>query len=290
MRDDRCRRATRMRIPSCSRRCVAESRPVATEARRLANCQAPDNSSGLLPRTSAKRRGTGDAPMKFTWFNLMPWPYLPDDFREKNRSVWVDIDSRLFDPVKSHEVYNTYMDLLEYAVHAGLRRHRRERASPERLRHHAEPEHHRGGAGAAHQGCGPCRARQFDRALQSAGARGGGVRDARLHLGRAAGRGLSRRHLDGHELLLRPDPGADAREICRSARSHQPRVERGEAVRVQRPLQQAAPCEHLAAPDPEAAADPHSRRRQRRDLRFLHRQHLFLFVPRRSAATSAARR
>ncbi|WP_397400597.1 hypothetical protein [Phenylobacterium sp.] len=27
--------------------------------------------------------------MKFTWFNLMPWPYLPDDFREKNRSVWV---------------------------------------------------------------------------------------------------------------------------------------------------------------------------------------------------------
>ena len=31
--------------------------------------------------------------MRFTWFNLMPWPYLPDDFREKNRSVWVDIDS-----------------------------------------------------------------------------------------------------------------------------------------------------------------------------------------------------
>ncbi len=46
--------------------------------------------------------------MKFTWFNLMPWPYLPDDFREKNHSVWVDIDQRLFDPEKSHEVYNTY--------------------------------------------------------------------------------------------------------------------------------------------------------------------------------------
>ena len=45
--------------------------------------------------------------MKFTWFNLMPWPYLPDDFRETNRSVWVDIDQKLFDPVKSHEVYNT---------------------------------------------------------------------------------------------------------------------------------------------------------------------------------------
>ena len=30
--------------------------------------------------------------MKFTWFNLMPWPHLPEDFREKHRSVWVDID------------------------------------------------------------------------------------------------------------------------------------------------------------------------------------------------------
>ncbi|HEY4124548.1 MAG TPA: LLM class flavin-dependent oxidoreductase, partial [Rhizomicrobium sp.] len=58
--------------------------------------------------------------MKFTWFNLMPWPYLPDDFREKNHSVWVDINSRLFDPVKSNEVYNTYMDLLEYASTLGF--------------------------------------------------------------------------------------------------------------------------------------------------------------------------
>ena len=58
--------------------------------------------------------------MKFTWFNLMPWPYLPDDFREKHRSVWVDIDQKLFDPDKSHEVYNTYMDLLEYADTLGF--------------------------------------------------------------------------------------------------------------------------------------------------------------------------
>src|SRR5579859_5161291 len=58
--------------------------------------------------------------MRFTWFNLMPWPYLPDDFREKNRSVWVDIDAKLFDPVKGHELYNTYMDLLEYAGTLGF--------------------------------------------------------------------------------------------------------------------------------------------------------------------------
>jgi alkanesulfonate monooxygenase SsuD/methylene tetrahydromethanopterin reductase-like flavin-dependent oxidoreductase (luciferase family) len=58
--------------------------------------------------------------MKFTWFNLMPWPYLPDDFRQKYRSVWVDIDSKLFNPEKSHELYNMYIDLLEHAGTLGF--------------------------------------------------------------------------------------------------------------------------------------------------------------------------
>jgi len=58
--------------------------------------------------------------MKFTWFNLMPWPYLPDDFREKNRSVWVDIPSRYFDPARSHTVYNDHLDCLEYAAQVGF--------------------------------------------------------------------------------------------------------------------------------------------------------------------------
>ncbi len=58
--------------------------------------------------------------MKFTWFNLMPWPDLPDDFRESHRSVWVDIDSRLFDPVKANAVYHTYMDQPELADELGF--------------------------------------------------------------------------------------------------------------------------------------------------------------------------
>ena len=58
--------------------------------------------------------------MKFTWFNLMPWPDLPDDFRQTNRSVWVDIPSRLFDPVTANRVYNEYMDQLEYADSLGF--------------------------------------------------------------------------------------------------------------------------------------------------------------------------
>ncbi|MEO5901377.1 MAG: LLM class flavin-dependent oxidoreductase, partial [Ilumatobacteraceae bacterium] len=58
--------------------------------------------------------------VKFTWFNLMPWPDLPDDFREKNRSVWVDIPNTLFDPVRANAVYNEYMDQLEYADSLGF--------------------------------------------------------------------------------------------------------------------------------------------------------------------------
>lgn len=58
--------------------------------------------------------------MKFTWFNLMPWPYLPDDFREKHRSVWVDLPNRIFDPVKGTEVYRTYLAQLEYAETLGF--------------------------------------------------------------------------------------------------------------------------------------------------------------------------
>ena len=49
----------------------------------------------------------------------MPWPDLPDDFRENNRSVWVDIDSKLFDPERANAVYHQYMDQLELADSLG---------------------------------------------------------------------------------------------------------------------------------------------------------------------------
>ncbi len=58
--------------------------------------------------------------MKFHWFHLMPWPYLPDDFQQKHRSVWVDVDYNLFDPEKGHHVYNEYLDELEYAERCGF--------------------------------------------------------------------------------------------------------------------------------------------------------------------------
>ena len=36
--------------------------------------------------------------MKTVSFHLMPYPDLPEDFAQTHRSVWVDIDPKLFDP------------------------------------------------------------------------------------------------------------------------------------------------------------------------------------------------
>jgi alkanesulfonate monooxygenase SsuD/methylene tetrahydromethanopterin reductase-like flavin-dependent oxidoreductase (luciferase family) len=59
--------------------------------------------------------------MKFHWFHLMPYPYLPDNFRERYHSVWVDLPAReLYDPVAGHEVYNEYLDELEFADQLGF--------------------------------------------------------------------------------------------------------------------------------------------------------------------------
>ncbi|HXG36774.1 MAG TPA: LLM class flavin-dependent oxidoreductase [Dehalococcoidia bacterium] len=58
--------------------------------------------------------------MKFHWFHLMPYRYLPPDFPQRYRSIWVDIPSQLYDPVKGHALYNEYLDDLEYADQAGF--------------------------------------------------------------------------------------------------------------------------------------------------------------------------
>jgi alkanesulfonate monooxygenase SsuD/methylene tetrahydromethanopterin reductase-like flavin-dependent oxidoreductase (luciferase family) len=58
--------------------------------------------------------------MKLLWFHLMPYTELPDDFREKNPGVWVDIDSRLFEPERGHRMYNEFLDELEFAAEVGF--------------------------------------------------------------------------------------------------------------------------------------------------------------------------
>jgi alkanesulfonate monooxygenase SsuD/methylene tetrahydromethanopterin reductase-like flavin-dependent oxidoreductase (luciferase family) len=58
--------------------------------------------------------------MKLLWFHLMPYTDLPDDFTKKHSSVWVDIDSKLFEPAKAHAMYNDFMDELEFAAEIGF--------------------------------------------------------------------------------------------------------------------------------------------------------------------------
>lgn len=58
--------------------------------------------------------------MKVLWFHLMPYPDLPDDFRAKHRSVWVDLDSTLLDPGVVADSYATYLDQLVHAEECGF--------------------------------------------------------------------------------------------------------------------------------------------------------------------------
>jgi hypothetical protein len=71
------------------------------------------------PINLSERRSEGRA-MKLMWFHLMPYTELPDDFREKHPSVWVDIHSSLFDPRRAHHMYNDFMDELEFAAECGF--------------------------------------------------------------------------------------------------------------------------------------------------------------------------
>jgi alkanesulfonate monooxygenase SsuD/methylene tetrahydromethanopterin reductase-like flavin-dependent oxidoreductase (luciferase family) len=58
--------------------------------------------------------------MKFFFFHLMPWPYLPDDFEERWDSAWVWFPNDNYDPVKGRDVYNTYLDDLILADELGF--------------------------------------------------------------------------------------------------------------------------------------------------------------------------
>ena len=57
--------------------------------------------------------------MKLEMFHLCPYRDLPEDFREKNRSVWVDPPRHLFDPEIAHRTYNETLDELKYGAEMG---------------------------------------------------------------------------------------------------------------------------------------------------------------------------
>ncbi len=58
--------------------------------------------------------------MEFYFFHLMPWPYLPSDFATTEPSAWVTFSNSHYDPVVGHDLYNRYLDELEYAEELGF--------------------------------------------------------------------------------------------------------------------------------------------------------------------------
>jgi alkanesulfonate monooxygenase SsuD/methylene tetrahydromethanopterin reductase-like flavin-dependent oxidoreductase (luciferase family) len=58
--------------------------------------------------------------VKFSFFHLMPYPYLPDDFDEKYESSSLTYPNANFDPKLGAALYARYLDELEYADKLGF--------------------------------------------------------------------------------------------------------------------------------------------------------------------------
>jgi alkanesulfonate monooxygenase SsuD/methylene tetrahydromethanopterin reductase-like flavin-dependent oxidoreductase (luciferase family) len=58
--------------------------------------------------------------MKTSWFHLMPYRFLPENFENDYRSVWVDVPRSLYDGRKANGLYNEFLDELEHAEQCGF--------------------------------------------------------------------------------------------------------------------------------------------------------------------------
>lgn len=58
--------------------------------------------------------------MEIFFFHLMPWPKIPENVTEKYKSSWVLLPNSYYDPVLGRDLYNNYLDELEYADQLGF--------------------------------------------------------------------------------------------------------------------------------------------------------------------------
>ncbi len=58
--------------------------------------------------------------MQLAVFHLMPWPYLPDDFVDRERSAWVTYPNANYDPARGAELYERYINELVYSEQLGF--------------------------------------------------------------------------------------------------------------------------------------------------------------------------
>ena len=57
--------------------------------------------------------------MQFYFFNLMPYPHMPEDYLERYGTSWATIPNSLYDPEVGHKLYNEYLDVFELADRLG---------------------------------------------------------------------------------------------------------------------------------------------------------------------------
>ena len=58
--------------------------------------------------------------MKFYFFHLMPYAALDLDYDKKHDSAWVTLPNSYYDPKIGHQLYNRYLDEIEYADEVGF--------------------------------------------------------------------------------------------------------------------------------------------------------------------------
>ena len=57
--------------------------------------------------------------LKFFFFHLMPYAALDPDYDKKHNSAWVTLPNTYYDPKIGHQLYNRYLDEIEYADELG---------------------------------------------------------------------------------------------------------------------------------------------------------------------------
>src|SRR3989304_5840299 len=84
----------------------------------LRACSA-DRTDGRMGRQDRRIRG-GGRQMKFFAFHLMPYAALDPDYDKKHNSAWVTLPNTYYDPKIGHQLYNRYLDELEFADAMGF--------------------------------------------------------------------------------------------------------------------------------------------------------------------------
>src|SRR5690606_3130697 len=92
------------------------------EARRLQGLRSRPacRENGRVDERSARFREGGRAmSLKFFFFHLMPYAALDPDYDKKYNSAWVTLPNSYYDPQVGHQLYNRYLDEIEYADELG---------------------------------------------------------------------------------------------------------------------------------------------------------------------------